>query len=231
MTSERQYKKNIDSSEAFNKKRWNELYRSDTEKDWGLIDPHIPEIVRLLLESKAKTVLDLGCGSGRHTAYLAEKGFRVYGIDLSPEGIKKARRLLAQKGLSAKIAPGSIYQPLPYKDAFFDAVISIHTFHHAHIEDIRTAVSELQRILKPGGILFITVRKRTPKKQRHPFKEIAPHTYVPLEGREKGLVHFLFTKAILRKEFKGFKIHKLWIDTKNYYCLLGELKGDENHKR
>lgn len=231
MTSEHHRKKNINSSkkqngtEALSKKRWNAVYHLGAEKEWGLVNEYIPELVRLLVRRGAKTVLDLGCGSGGHIVYLAEKGFQVYGIDLSSEGIKKAKQLLVEKGLSAKIKAGSIYQPLPYPDVFFDAVISIRTFHHGRIENIRKAISELRRIIKPGGILFITVRKRTSKKYRHPFKEIAPHTYVPLEGDEKGLIHYLFTKEIIRKEFRGFKIHNLWVDKKKYYCFLGELKG------
>lgn len=225
MTSEHPHNKKRKRGEALSKKRWDSLYRSGAEKEWGVVDEHIPEIVQLLAHRGAKTVLDLGCGSGRHVVYLAEHDFQVFGIDLSSEGIQKAKQLLAQRGLSAELKVGSIYRPLPYSESFFDAAISIHTFHHARIEDIRKAISELQRILKPGGILFITVRKRTSKKHRHPFKEIAPHTYVPLEGREKGLIHYLFIKETLRKEFKGFRIRKLWIDKANYYCLLGELKS------
>ena len=224
MTSERPHNKKR-GEEALSKKRWDSLYCSGAEKEWGVVNEHIPEIVQLLARRGAKTVLDLGCGSGRHVVYLAERGFQVFGIDLSPEGIQKAKQLLVQRSLPAKLKVESIYRPLPYPDSFFDAVISIHTFHHARIEDIRKAISELQRILKPDGILFITVRKRTSKKHRHHFKEIAPHTYVPLEGREKGLIHYLFTKETLQKEFKGFRIRKVWIDEANYYCLLGELKS------
>ena len=82
----------------------------------------------------------------------------------------------------------------------------------------------MERVLNPGGLIFVTVRKKVAKKKMHPFKEIAPHTYVPLAGQEKGIVHYLFTKNFLKKEFKNFKV-KIWLDKgRNYYCLLGGLK-------
>jgi ubiquinone/menaquinone biosynthesis C-methylase UbiE len=97
--------------------------------------------------------------------------------------------------------------------------------HHARIEDIRKAIKEIQRVLKPRGLIFITVRKRIPKKRRLKFKKLDSRTYIPVEGDEKGLIHYLFNKRLLRKEFKNFEIHDIWVDLENYYCLLGELSA------
>ena len=54
-------------------------------------------------------------------------------------------------------------------------------------------------------------------------------TYVPIEGEEKGVVHYAFNKKLLRKEFKNFKIDCLRLDCgkqewERYYCLDGKLK-------
>lgn len=63
-----------------------------------------------------------------------------------------------------------------------------------------------------------------PKNKIWKIKIIAPRTYVPLDGREKGLIHFWFNKTLLRKEFRNFKIHKIWIEpSKKHYCLLAKL--------
>jgi len=96
--------------------------------------------------------------------------------------------------------------------------------HHAKIEDIREAIREIQRVLKPRGLIFITVRKRILKKRRLKFKTLDSRTYIPVEGDEKGLIHYLFNKRLFRKEFRNFEIHDIWVDQENYYCLLGELK-------
>lgn len=92
--------------------------------------------------------------------------------------------------------------------------------------------------MKPAGLIFITVRTRKFKKfylkstiiekyknQKSRYKVIAPRTYVPIEGGEKGLIHYLFNKNLIRKEFKNFKLYDIWMDTeKRHYCFLGELK-------
>src|SRR5215475_5747732 len=63
-------------------------YRDDTEAA-----AFIDELIRRLQPSNGAMALDLGCGTGRHSKYLASKGFRVTGIDLSANSIKRARRL------------------------------------------------------------------------------------------------------------------------------------------
>lgn len=140
--------------------------------------------------------------------------------------------------MQANLKVGSIYKRLPYKDNFFDAIISTNTIHHGRIQDIRQAIQEVERVLKPKGLIFITVRKRKfrkfyPKftiiekygKQKSRYKVIGPRIYVPIEGGEKGLIHYLFNKELIRKEFKNFKILNIWIDSnKRHYCFLGELK-------
>ena len=204
-------------------KQWDEIY-----KRYGkyLVNPqeNMERIVKVFKEKNVEKVLDLGCGSGRHLIFLAGHGFKVYGIDLAETGIKLAKDWLDKKGLNADLKIGSVYKKLPYNTAFFDAVISTRVIHHARIIEIRKAIREIHRVLKPGGLIFITVRKRTPKKRRAKFMTLDSRTYVPVEGDEKGLIHYLFNKRILKKEFSSFRIHDIWVDRENYYCLLGEAR-------
>jgi len=210
------------SNNDLNKKRWDEIYckEKDTTSD---VDKSIYPLVDLLRKRRTKRVLDLGCGSGRHTIYLAENGFEVYGIDISEEGIKSCRKRLAEKNLHAKLAVGSIFEELPYKQSFFDVVVCIRVINHAVIEDVRKAIVEVERVLKPKGLVLVTARKNQPNASRHRHKVIAPRTYIPIEGVEKGIIHFSFTKESLIGKFKNFKIIDLWTDEPTgYYCLLGE---------
>jgi len=218
--------------ETISKKRWNEIYKKQIDIS---IDKTLPPIMDVFKEYKVRKVLDLACGSGRHILYMAKLGFEVYGIDISEVGIEAAKSLLYSNNLHAELTVGSIYKKLPYEDNFFDGTICIRSLNHGTIDDIGKLIKEMERVLKPRGLVYITVRKKVAKKKRLPFKEIAPRTYIPLEGKEKGIVHYLFNKSILRKEFHNFEIHKLWVeygpeDWEAYYCLLGELKvkGDYN---
>lgn len=218
-------------------KQWNEVFKKHgrvfltEQEDMG-------NILKIFRKHGVKRILDLGCGTGRHIVYFAKNDFQVYGIDIAKEGIKLTREWLKKENLNANLKVGSIYEKLPYKEDFFDAVISTNTIHHATIKKIRKTIREIERVLKPKGFLFITVRRRkfrtfSPhsvkiehyKKQKTKYKVIKSRTYIPTEGVEKGLIHYLFNKRILRKEFKNFTIKDIWIEfDKRHYCMLAKLK-------
>lgn len=71
--------------------QWDEVFRKHG-KFFLKPQEDMADIVRIFRQQKVKTVLDLGCGSGRHTVYLAQRGFRVFGIDVSPTGIALTKR-------------------------------------------------------------------------------------------------------------------------------------------
>lgn len=227
-------------------KLWNKIYK---EQGKVFIKPQedVPRVAKLLNQKGMKKVLDLGCGSGRHLIYLAKEDFNVYGIDIARSGIKIAKSWLKEEGLKVKLKIGDIYQRLPYPDDFFDVIISVQTLHHARIEKIRKLIKEIERILKPKGLIFVTVRRALRvrgwkknkivihkwkgwKKKKVKYKIIDYRTYVPIEEDVKGEIHFNFTKKLIKKEFKNFEIPKIWIK-KGHYCFLGELKENDFHKR
>jgi ubiquinone/menaquinone biosynthesis C-methylase UbiE len=210
------------------KNAWNEVFRKE-----GIIflkpQEDMPKMVKLFKNYKVKRVLDLGCGSGRHLVYLAKHGFDVYGIDIAESGIKIAKKWLRKEGLKANLKIWNIFKRLPYKDNFFDAIICIRTLNHGKIEWIRKCIREMRRVLKTNGLIFVTVHKLLPKRlipkeKLYGIKWIVPRTYVILDGPEKGMPHYRFNKRILLKEFKNFKILDFWIDSENYYCLVGQIK-------
>lgn len=188
----------------------------------------MPKIVKFFKKEKTRKILDLGCGSGRHLVYLAKRGFDVYGIDISKHGIQIAKDWLKKEDLKAHLKVGDFYKKLPYENNFFDAIISIVALHHGKIENIRKLTGEMKRILKPQGLIFVTLHKKLPKKKipkekLFGIKYIAPRTYIILGGPEKGMPHYNFNKKILKKEFKDFKFLDLWAEP-GHYCLLAKVK-------
>ena len=223
--------------EKLNKKTWDKAFKKEG-KIFVAPQEDMPRIVEFLKKAGVKKVLDLGCGSGRHLVYLAKHGFEVYGIDIAKHGIEIAEDWLKRERLKAYLEIDDVYNRLPYNDNFFDAVISTQTLYHGKIEDIQRLIKEIERILKPKGLIFVTVRKRKFKKfwpkskiierygkQTTKYKVIGPRTYIPIEKGEKGLIHYLFNKKIIKQEFKNFKIYDIWVESKGkHYCLLAELK-------
>jgi ubiquinone/menaquinone biosynthesis C-methylase UbiE len=90
-------------------------------------------------------ILDLGCGDGSHMGLLASGG-TTFGVDVSLPLLKRARS-------AAPVAAGA-GERLPFRDQSFDFVYVSHVLHHA--EDHVAALREMYRVLRPGGVLFLT---------------------------------------------------------------------------
>jgi SAM-dependent methyltransferase len=96
---------------------------------------------------KNSKILDVGCGTGRHLA-LFDGSNELHGLDLSESMLAEA----AVKNPSAKFCSGSA-DSLPYPDGTFDVVMSSRVLQH--LKDQKKAVSEMARVLKPGGRLVL----------------------------------------------------------------------------
>jgi len=180
--------------------------------------PDMEGLARTLRERGAASVLDLGSGSGRHVVFLARHGFDVTGLDESPQGIALTRQALAAEGLTAHLDAGNMLRGLPYPDETFDAVISIQVIHHGTRAAIGGVIEEITRVLKPGGLVFVTVAAR--RTQGTQFREIEPDTLVPLDGKEAGLPHHYFTPDTLRAAFDGYDVERVYEDTTHHYGIV-----------
>jgi Methylase involved in ubiquinone/menaquinone biosynthesis len=112
-------------------------------------------------------VLDLGCGEGRHVhgVHLLG-GVNVVGLDLDLPSLAKAREGLAMLGAAepggvSAVLSGDAYR-LPFPDDAFDAVICSEVLEHLH--EYPKALSEITRVLKPGGVFVPTVPRAWPER-------------------------------------------------------------------
>jgi tellurite methyltransferase len=197
---------------------WNEVFKT---QGTFFTDPHedMPDVVTLLRKEKARRVLDLGSGSGRHVVYLAQHGFSVFGFDKSEEGLDITREWLKREGLEADLRSGEMTVALPYEDDFFDAVLSIQVIYHAVLTDITRTVDEIKRVLKTSGLIFITFPSL--RNQGRKYEEIEPGTFIPLDGMEKGLPHHYFTPDTFGELFKDFEITDIHVDKVDHYAVTG----------
>jgi SAM-dependent methyltransferase len=104
--------------------------------------------------SRRRRALDAGCGTGFQTAILLELGYETLGVDLSAALLGAARRRCA----GARLVQGDL-AALPWRDETVDLVVSCGSTL-SFVEDPGRAVSELGRVLRPGGRLLVEVEQR-----------------------------------------------------------------------
>ncbi len=113
-----------------------------------------------------KNLLDLGCGEGRHCfgAYMHSE-LSVFGFDMSLDDVKKARKNFEQFDEDNKKKSCSFgvtdARKLPFEDSCFDYIICSEVLEH--IIEYEEVLSEINRILKPGGIFAMSVPKFFPE--------------------------------------------------------------------
>jgi SAM-dependent methyltransferase len=104
---------------------------------------------RINIQSNAK-VLDAGCGNGKNSAYLEEKGFEIYGFDLSTQAIAVARKKVSSGHFMVADAKN-----LPYADETFDLIVDVGLLHCIPPEGWEPFKREVFRILKVKGYYFL----------------------------------------------------------------------------
>lgn len=138
-----------------------------------------------------KTVLDIGCGAGGKSLYYASLGAKhVYGVDVLPSYKEESEKLANDLGFADKFSfLACDAKKMPYEDDFFDTVIMNDAMEHvACPEDVLT---EIIRVLKPGGRLYVNFPP-----YNHPFgAHLSDAIYIPW-------VHLLFREKTLIKGYK-----------------------------
>lgn len=110
----------------------------------------VPERIPLFQAEigRGKRVLDLGCRSGALTRHFLD-GNEVVGLDVDRAALAKAEA----RGIQPVQA--NVEEPLPFEDASFDAVVAGELFEHLQFPD--ALVAEIQRVLRPGGVIVGSV--------------------------------------------------------------------------
>ena len=132
---------------------WAKTYDSSSIQHFFFIRSN-KAIVRLLPQILEVSILDVGAGTGIliEQVLLKNKSAHLFGVDNSPEMVKKAKRKFQGKN-NVTIVLGSANK-LPYKDNSFEFVTCANSFHH-HLGSIQS-LKEMKRVLKPGGKVILS---------------------------------------------------------------------------
>ncbi len=178
----------------------------------SLPDRLVVNMEELCKERGIKRVLDLGCGTGRHLVFFSERGYMVYGLDISRNALDSSKRLLEKGGFPAYLLLGDM-SDLPYKDESFDMVLGWRVIHLNTKSRILKTLLEVERVLKPSGIFYGSLRSRENTLfylAREQGEEIEDGTFVMKGNNMDGLIYHFFKKEEVLSFFKRFNIIELY---------------------
>jgi len=135
-------------------------------------------------------ILDAGCGTGRNLLYFLKNSYQVYGVDKSPEAVLQIQQL-AKQFSNLKAAENFQCSPvenMPFESEKFDLVISSAVLHFAEsLEHFELMLSEMWRVLKPGGYFFCRLASDIGIESSVHF--IGNGRYILPDGSERFLVN------------------------------------------
>jgi len=141
-------------------------------------------------------LLNIGCAHGPDFLPFRQN-FELYGLDFSTEMLNLARKYSQKFNFAVNLVLADVSY-LPFTDSTFDWAISVATYHHVKGNEAReTALTELRRILKPGGEAFITIWNHWQPRFWLSGREVA----VPWRTKEKTLLryYYLFSYGEMEK--------------------------------
>lgn len=204
---------------------WNGQYALGIPRDLILPYSGFPEVIDEILKNNAQTVLDVASGSGRHSIALAERGLLVDGFDLSPVAVAIATNEARERKLCCTFRLADMFGVFPYAANTFDAAVCVQAIYHGYRSNMMRALAEVSRVLKPGSLFFFTIsqnkRRATLGARTYHAAKIDEKTFLPLSGRERGLVHFYPSRQdileMLQPQFDGIRI--LEDKLESYFCV------------
>ena len=159
----------------------------NVQEQFGQIDIYVfDQILRGNISAEMR-VLDAGCGYGRNLVYLLREGCEVFALDADAAGVEHVRRLSAsfETGLPAENFQVGQIESMPFPDGFADVVICCAVLHFARDpRHFHAMLSELWRVLRPGGMLFCRMGSRIGMD----FEEVREGIFVVGDGSEWLLV-------------------------------------------
>tara|TARA_B100000989_G_C19497794_1_gene452863 strand:- start:161 stop:967 length:807 start_codon:yes stop_codon:yes gene_type:complete len=180
----------------------------DHEKKRYELEPYIIDFLKFDLQ-KTDNVLEIGVGLGADHKHIVKQGYKTYGIDLTQRAIDHTKNRLFQEKLTSNLSIGNA-ENLKFPDNFFNGIYSWGVIHHS--PNPIKAISEIHRVLKPGGTLKIMLYHkysivifmlwiRYALMRFNPFLSFSQvsSSYLESPGTK------VYTKSEIREMFKNFR--------------------------
>ena len=164
--------------------------------------------------------LDVGCGMGRNAVFASTFGFETYAFDLSEQSVERTKTLAEKAGATLKSVRVANMLDMPYADNTFDCLFAMYVVTHTDTEGFIKVMSEIFRVLKPGGEAYFTVLSSDAECLKNPDNQVIDEQTMLLneEGPEKGVPHFYMKDGDEARLFSEFEI----LDLRKVKQLVGD---------
>jgi len=169
-----------------------------------------------------RNILDLGCGTGRNSNYLAERGNSVIGIEISKIALDIAKSRAKDLGLDVDYRLGDIGEPYKIEDDSIDIILDVTSSNSLNEKGRDIYIHECSRVLKDGGYMFVrALCKDGNKNVKNLLKDSPGKEYDTYVIKEIGLIERVFSKEDFIKIYgEFFKI--LSFEKKTSYSTFNE---------
>lgn len=160
-----------------------------------------------------RTILDLGCGTGRNANYLAEKGNKVIGIEIAKTALEIAKSRAKEAGVEVDYRLGDIGAPYDIEDESIDIILDVTSSNSLDEKGREVYLNECNRVLKDKGYMFVrALCKDGNKNVKNLLKDSPGKEHDTYIIKEIGLTERVFSREdfiqMYSKYFKIFNLEK-----------------------
>jgi SAM-dependent methyltransferase len=185
--------------------KWEILEKDD--KYWNTPDPIVYYLNRRWQEKVFKNFLDIGCGLGRHTVYMAKNNFKVNAFDLSETSVIVTKEKCSENNVKAEVVVNDMLN-FPYDNDSIDCMLALNVISHTDTKGMVQILKEIKRVLKPGGEIYFTLGSKESFHYNQPhYPVVDANTKIRIEdGPENGIPHFYVEFEDFEWLFKDFTV-------------------------
>lgn len=181
---------------------WNEQWEVERHSEyWKIPDDDVRSFLSDMKSSGRTTILDYGCGIGRHSILSAQEGFTVTAIDPSENAVEYLRSWAKKEHLKIDCICGD----LSSTQERFDIILCFNVIYHGTRNTMQHLLNEIHSRMDDGSILYFTCPTHDDGKYGY-GEELEPHTFVSSRSVHPGDLHYFLNRKDLLELLSRFRV-------------------------